>query len=102
MAINYNPKVSPQCEKQLYIKDGRTVKHAVLEACGVSLTGDIENPPGCISLSPAQGDTALSGELYYMIFRGPFLPQHSVILCNHYRQLQMYICASVPGPVVLQ
>lgn len=56
------------------------MEHAVPEACGISLSGDIENPPGYISLSPAQGDTALSGELYYMIFRGPFQPQHSVIL----------------------
>ena len=42
--------------------------------CGVSFSGDIQNPSGHDFMQPAVGDPALAGRLDWMIPRGPFQP----------------------------
>jgi len=42
--------------------------------CGVSFSGDVQNPPGQGPVPPAVGDPALAGGLDQMIPRGPFQP----------------------------
>ena len=56
---------------------------AVQGGCGVSFSGDIEDPPGQGPVQPAVGDPAWAGELDLMTHRGPFQPRtfcDSVIL----------------------
>jgi len=42
--------------------------------CGVSFSGDIQDPPGQGPLQPALGDTAWAGGLGWVTHRGPFQP----------------------------
>ncbi|KAJ7415041.1 hypothetical protein WISP_80048 [Willisornis vidua] len=55
----------------LMLRIGRALEQAAQGGHGVSLSGDIPNPPGFILVSPALGDPALAGEFDYMISRGP-------------------------------
>jgi len=43
--------------------------------CGVSLSGDIQDPPGQGLVQPAVGVPALAGGLDQMTHRGPFQPR---------------------------
>jgi len=42
--------------------------------CGVSFSGDIQDPPGRSPVQPARGDPASVGGLDWMTHRGPFQP----------------------------
>lgn len=44
-------------------ESGRALEHAAQGGRGLSLSGDIQNPPRCIPVSPTQGDTAVTGGL---------------------------------------
>jgi len=44
------------------------------EVCGVSFSGDIQDPPGQGPMQPALGDPASAGGLDSMAHRGPFQP----------------------------
>ena len=44
-------------------------------ACGVSFSGDIQDPPEQGPLQPAVGDPASAGGLDEMTHRGPFQPR---------------------------
>ncbi|KAJ7417875.1 hypothetical protein BTVI_31140 [Pitangus sulphuratus] len=48
-------------EELLYIEEGRVLEQAAHRGHGVSLSGDIQNPPGHIPVSPAPGDSAFAG-----------------------------------------
>jgi len=48
MDASWNTRDSTYEKKLLYGKDNRTLEQAAQEGCGVSLSGDIQNPPGCI------------------------------------------------------
>jgi len=52
--------------------------------CGVSFSGDIQDPPGRGPVQPALGDPASAGGLDWVTHRGPFQPRpfcDPVILC---------------------
>jgi len=48
------------------------VEQAAQGGCGVSFSGDIQDPPGCSPVQPAAGDPALAGGLDYTTHRCPF------------------------------
>ncbi|KAJ7407308.1 hypothetical protein BTVI_63555 [Pitangus sulphuratus] len=56
----------------LYIEGGSAREQAAQGCHGVSLSGDIKNPPGYIPVSPALGDPALAGGLDNLISRSLF------------------------------
>jgi len=76
-------KVPPQHKKDLLYSEGdRALEQAAQRACGVSFSGDTQNPPGRGPVQLALGDPALAGRLDEMVPRGPFQPRpfcHSVI-----------------------
>lgn len=51
----------PQHEEELYTEGRRTLEHAAQRDYGLSLSGDVQNPPGDIPVWPALGDFALAG-----------------------------------------
>lgn len=55
----------------------RTLEQDAQGGCGVSLSGDNQNMPGCDSAQSAPGDPALAAGLDCMILSGPFQPQQS-------------------------
>ncbi|PKU32827.1 hypothetical protein llap_16869 [Limosa lapponica baueri] len=50
-------------EELLYFKGGRALEQAAQGGCGVSISGDIPNPPGHVPVPPTQGGPALAGRL---------------------------------------
>jgi len=50
------------------------VEQVAQGCCGVSFSGDIQDPPGCGPVQPAVGDPSSTGELDQMTHRGPFQP----------------------------
>jgi len=50
------------------------LEQAAQGGCGVSFSGDIQDPPGQGPVQPAVGDPASAGGLDYMTHRGPFQP----------------------------
>ena len=50
------------------------LEQAAQRGCGVSFSGDIQNPPARGPVQPALGDSALAGGLDQMIHRGPYQP----------------------------
>jgi len=57
-------KVPSEHEEELLPSEGdRALEQAAQGGCGVSLSGDIEDPPGQGPVQPAVGDPALAGGL---------------------------------------
>ena len=50
------------------------LEQAAQGGCGVSFSGDIQDPPGQVPVQPAVGDPASAGGLDWMTHRGPFQP----------------------------
>ena len=50
------------------------LEQAAQGGCGVSFSGDIQDPPEQDPLQPPVGDPASAGGLDYMTHRGPFQP----------------------------
>ena len=50
------------------------LEQAAQGGCGVSFSGDIQDPPGQGPLQPPVGDPALAGGLDLMTHRGAFQP----------------------------
>ena len=48
-------------ENLLHGEDKRTLKQVAQRCCGVSFSGDIQNPPGCVSGVTNLGVPALAG-----------------------------------------
>lgn len=70
---NGQKQISPQREEELlHNEGGRALAQAAQGGCGVSLSEDIQNPPGLDPVSPAPGDTAWQGGLDWMLSRGTF------------------------------
>ncbi|PKU48213.1 rna-directed dna polymerase from mobile element jockey- hypothetical protein [Limosa lapponica baueri] len=46
-----------------YFEGARTLEQAAQRRCGVSFSGDVQNPPGCVPVQPAVDEPALSGAL---------------------------------------
>ena len=45
----------------LYFEDDRALAQAAQRGCGISYSGNVENPPGGVPVQPAVGDPALTG-----------------------------------------
>jgi len=68
-------EVPPEHEEELLHSEGDGALEQVPQrSCGVSFSGDIQDPPGRGPVQPALGDPALAGGLDYMIHSGPFQP----------------------------
>ena len=68
-------EVPPEHEKELLHFEGDgAVEQAAQGSCGVSFSGDIQDPPGQGPVQPAVGDPASAGGLNEMTHRGPFQP----------------------------
>lgn len=78
----------------LYMEGSRTLEQAAQGGRGVSLSGDILNPPRHIPVSPALADPTLKGGLD-LIFRGPF---ETWLLCdNSVSEIQVYLFFCLTG-----
>lgn len=76
-------EIPPQCEGELlYNEGGRALAQAAQGGCGVSLSGDIQNSPGLVPVSPAPGDTACQGGWTGCFPEVPSNPVDSMILCD--------------------
>jgi len=63
-------------EEELLPSEGDgALAQAAQGGCGVSFSGDIQDPPGQGPAQPAVGDPASAGGLDYMTHRGPFQPR---------------------------
>ena len=57
-------EVPSEHEEEFLPSEGdRALEQAAQGGCGVSFSGDIQDPPGRIPLQPTVGDPASSGEL---------------------------------------
>ena len=69
-------EVPAEHEKELLPSEGDgALAQAAQRVCGVSFSGDIQDPPGQGPVQPALGDPALAGGLDWVIPRGPFQPR---------------------------
>ena len=80
-------EVPAEHEEELLHSEGDGVlEQAAQGGCGVSFSGDSQDPPGRGPVQPAVGDPALAGGLDWMTHRGPFQPRifcDSVIMGFH-------------------
>ena len=68
-------KVPSEHEEELLPSEGDgALEQAAQGGCGVSFSGDIQDPPGQGPLQPAVCDPASAGGLDQMTHRGPFQP----------------------------
>jgi len=57
-------EVPAEDEEELLPSEGDgALAQAAQGGCGVSFSGDIQDPPGCSAVQPAVGDPASAGEL---------------------------------------
>jgi len=75
-------------EELLPCEGDGALEQAAQGGCGVSFSGDIQDPPGQGPVWPALGDPSLAGVLDQMTHRGPFQP--------------LWFCDSVTGARLLQ
>jgi len=68
-------EVPSEHEEELLLSEGDgALEQAAQGGCGVSFSGDIQDPPGHGPVQPAVGDPALAEGLDWMTHRGPFQP----------------------------
>jgi len=68
-------EVPSEHEEELPHSEGDgAVEQAAQGGCGVSFSGDIQDPPGRGPVQPTLGNPASAGELDKMTHRGPFQP----------------------------
>jgi len=68
-------EVPSEHEEELLPSEGDgALAQAAQGGCGVSFSGDIQDPPGRGPMQPAVGDPALAGGLGWVTHRGPFQP----------------------------
>jgi len=67
-------EVPPEHEEELHSEGDGTLEQAAQGGCGVSFSGDIQDPPGRGPVRPALGDAALAGGLDWVTHRGSFQP----------------------------
>ena len=65
-------EVPPEHEELHHSEGDGAVDQAAQGGCGVSFSGDIQDPPGQGPAQPAVGDPALAGGLDWVTHRGPF------------------------------
>ena len=66
-------EVPAEHEEELLASEGdEALAQAAQEGCGVSFSGDIQDPPGRGPVWPAAGDPASAGGLDWVTHRGPF------------------------------
>ena len=70
-------------EELLHSEGDGALAQAAQGGCGVSFSGDIQDPPGQGAVQPALGDPALAGVLDWVTHRGPFQPQTFCDSVNH-------------------
>jgi len=69
-------EVPSEHEEEILPSEGdRALEQAAQGGCGVSFSGDIQDPPGRGAVQPAVGDPASAGGLEWVTHRGPFQPQ---------------------------
>jgi len=66
-------------EELLHCMSDRALEQAAQGGCGVSSSGDIQDPPGQGPVQPALGDLASAGGLDWVTTEVPSNPDHSVI-----------------------
>ena len=68
-------EVPSEHEEELLPSEGDgALEQAAQRGCGVSFSGDIQDPPGQGPVQPAVGDPALAGRSDQIIPRGSFQP----------------------------
>ena len=60
--------------KNFFPEGDGALEQAAQGGCGVSFSGDIQDPPGQGPVQPTVGDPASAGGLDQMTHRGPFQP----------------------------
>ena len=74
-------EVPAEDEEEFLPSEGdRALEQAAQGCCGVSFSGDSQDPPECGPVQPALSDPALAGAWAGESPEGPSNPKHSVIL----------------------
>jgi len=72
---NSQIRPSSEHEEELLPSEGDgALAQAAQGGCGVSFSGDVQDPPGQGPLQPTVGDPASAGGLDWVTHRGPFQP----------------------------
>jgi len=79
-------EVPAEPEGELLHSEGdRALAQAARGGCGVSFSGDIQDPPGQGPVQPAVGDPASAGRLDWVTHRGAFQPPTILGFCEIYK-----------------